>query len=435
MSRRLNTSPLGRLLRIGSLATRVTTSLAVERAVGFALSGPAAQLRRTENAVVNAMRVTQALGEMKGAAMKLGQMLSVHEGMLPPEVCTVLQSLQRDAPAVPYERMRGVLEAEVPGGLARFSELATEPLAAASIGQVYRGRLDDGREVAVKVQYPDIDRVVAADLKNLKKLVGSLVAMFVDIDFEPFWLELRERLLEELDYRQEADNATRVAKLYADDPLIIVPRVIPEASGQRVLTMEYVPGIHPDAACSGRYAAEQRDAWGVRHLSFLMRGLIEHRFLHADPNFGNFAFRDDGAMVVYDHGCVKAVSPEAAAGCARVLDVILAQDAPALPEALHGLGVYDRRSGERVPLPVVEPIGRELMAMVGSEPYRFAKTSALYDTLFDQSGRYLAELSRMELPPELTFVNRTLSGVFGNLCRLQARARWREVLGPWRRSA
>jgi predicted unusual protein kinase regulating ubiquinone biosynthesis (AarF/ABC1/UbiB family) len=431
LSRNLNTSPLGRLLRIGTLATRVTTSVAVEQVLGFALASPVAKLRRTENFALNAMRVSEALGEMKGAAMKLGQMLSVHEGLLPPEVCQALQSLQRDAPAVPYARMRAVLEAEVPGGLARFSELATEPLAAASIGQVYRGRLTDGREVAVKVQYPDIDRVVAADLKNLKKLVGSLVAMFVDIDFEPFWREMRERLLEELDYRQEAQNIGRMGTLYADDPAIIVPEVIPEASGQRVLTMAYVPGIDAESACSDRYDAALRDRWGERHLSFVMRGLIEHRFLHADPNFGNYAFREDGAMVVYDHGCVKQVPTAVAAGCARVLEACLAQDLVALPEALHALGVYNRSTGPRVPQHVVAPIGGELLKIVGPTPYRFSKATTLYETLLDPRGNLLTELSRLELPPELTFVNRTLSGVFGNLCRLRATGQWREVLAPF----
>ncbi|MEO0423272.1 MAG: AarF/ABC1/UbiB kinase family protein [Pseudomonadota bacterium] len=430
-TRPLTTSALGRLFRLGSVATRVSTSLAVEKALGFALSSPVAQLRRTENFVANAVRVSEALGEMKGAAMKVGQMLSVHEGLLPPEVCEVLQGLQRDAPPVPFARMRAVLEAEVPGGLAQFAELASEPLAAASIGQVYRGRLTDGREVAVKVQYPDIDRVVQADLKNLKKLVGALVAMVVEIEFEPFWVELRDRLLEELDYGQEAKNIARMSELYADDPTIIVPKVIEEASSQRVLTMEYEPGIAPEAACSERYDAALRDQWGARHLAFVMRGLIEHRFLHADPNFGNFAFREDGSMIVYDHGCVATLTPAVAQGCARILSDCIAQDLPALPHSLHALGVYDRTSGARVPAHVVDPIGQELLDIVGPEPYRFSKATSLYDTVLDPSGNFLRELSRLELPPELTFVNRTLSGVFGNLCRLRARGRWAELLAPY----
>ncbi|MEM6638975.1 MAG: AarF/ABC1/UbiB kinase family protein [Pseudomonadota bacterium] len=431
MSKPLNTSPFGRFLRVGSLATRVTSSLALQNILNLARSGPMANLRRSENFVLNAMRVTEALGEMKGAAMKVGQILSVHEGMLPPEVCAVLQTLQQDAPSVPFATMRAVLEQGIPNGMAAFSEFSETPLAAASIGQVYRGRLQDGRDVAVKVQYPDIDRVVAADLKNLEKLSRAMVAMFVDIDFDPFWEELASRLLEELDYVQEAKNATRMSELYSDDPKILVPSVIPEFSGKRVLTMEYVGGINPNEACTDDYDMSLRNEWGVRQMAFVMRGLYEHRFLHADPNFGNFAFREDGSMVVYDHGCVTAVPDHTADGCAGVLAALLDQDMGALPDTLHALGVYDRKSGERVPMRVVEPIGKELMFMVRPEPYRFSSTSDLYETLFRDNGRYLTELSKLELPPELTFVNRTLSGLFGNLCRLKAEARWDQVLEPF----
>lgn len=195
--------------------------------------------------------------------------------------------------------------------------------------------------------------------------------------------------------------------------------------------MEFEPGIDAADACSGRYDAALRNRWGIRHLSFVMRGLLEHRFLHADPNFGNFAFREDGSMVVYDHGCVKRVSPALAAGCARILADCLAQDLAALPGSLHALGVYDMSTGAHVPERVVAPIGRELLAIVGPAPWQFSEETTLYATLLDPSGSFLQELARLELPAELTFVNRTLTGVFGNLCRLRARARWAEVLAPY----
>lgn len=430
MAKDLTASALGRMLRIGGVATRVGTSLATEQALGFMFSSPAARLRRTQNFVLNARRVTEALGELKGAAMKVGQMLSVHEGLLPPEVCEVLQGLQRDAPHVPFERMREVLEAELPGGLAQLAELEEVPLAAASIGQVYRARLVDGRDVAIKVQYPDIDRIVEADLKNLKKLFGALVAMVTDLDVEPIWVELRERLLEELDYRQEAENIARMRACYADDPNVLIPAVIPEASSQRVLTLEYVPGIGPEEACSGRHPQALRDRWGAQLLRFVMRGLLEHRFMHADPNFGNFAFREDGRIVVYDHGCVKRVPDATAASCARILRSCLDQDLKVLPGQLHTLGVYDRRSGTAVPRRVVEPLAREVLVMCGPEPYAFSKDCSLYEVLLDGNGAYLTELARLELPTDLVFVNRTLSGVFGNLCRLGSTQRWSEVLEP-----
>lgn len=280
------------------------------------------------------------------------------------------------------------------------------------------------------MQYPGIDRIVEADLKNLKKLFGSLVAMVSDVDVEPVWVELRERLLEELDYRQEAENIARMREHYADDPGVLIPAVIPEASSRRVLTLEYVPGIGPEEACSGVHDQALRDRWGAQLLRFVMRGLLEHRFLHADPNFGNFAFREDGRLVVYDHGCVKQVPEATAAGCARILRSCLGQDLRVLPGQLHTLGVFDRRSGSAVPRRVVEPLAKEVLVMVGAEPYPFSKDCSLYGALLDRDGAYLRELTRLELPADLVFVNRTLSGVFGNLCRLRATQRWAEVLEP-----
>ena len=159
----------------------------------------------------------------------------------------------------------------------------------------------------MKVQYPDIDQVVRSDLKNLKKLFSSLIAMVAEVEFDEIWEELKERLLEELDYGIEADNIERMVALHADIPEVIVPDVIRAASSQRVLTMDYVPGIPPDDACSDQYEQELKDLWGARLLEFVIRGLLEQRFLHADPNFANYAFREDGSLIVYDHGCMKEI--------------------------------------------------------------------------------------------------------------------------------
>ena len=435
MARDLSTSPFARLMRIGRVTTRVGTSLAARRALDAIFSTPGENLRRTEHFVRNAQRVTEALGELKGAAMKVGQMLSVHEGFLPTEVCAVLQQLQREAPAVPWPRMEQTLEAELPGGLSVFESFDRTPLAAASIGQVYRAQLRDGRDVAVKVQYPGIDRVVAADLATLKKLFGSLLEMFVEIDFEPLWAELRARLLEELDYEQEAANVERMRAHYANDDAVLIPGVVRELSTRRVLVLDYVRGISPAAATSGAYAPALRDLWGRQLLRFVMSGLLEHRFLHADPNFGNFAFREDGRLVVYDHGCVKDVPEDLARGCAQVLAACLDQDMGALALRLRALGIYDRSTGAAVPPSIVEPLGREVMALVGTAPVRFERTSPLYTTLLDHDGAYIRELTRLELPADLMFVNRTLSGVFGNLCLLESKDRWRDVLAPYARSA
>ncbi|MCK5376040.1 MAG: AarF/ABC1/UbiB kinase family protein, partial [Acidobacteria bacterium] len=234
------TSALRRFVKLGGLAGRVGASVVGNQVLDVARSGPAKQIKKTENLVRNAMRIVETLGEMKGAAMKVGQMLSLHEGMLPPEVAEILRGLQKEAPRVPAEVMRYEIEGALENYDELFESLDLEAFAAASIGQVHRGQLRDGREVAVKIQYPLIDEIVKADLKNLKTLLRALLALVTEVEFEPVWAELRDRLLEELDYTHEAENIRRMTELHQDVPEIVIPKVVDEATTRNVLTMEYV---------------------------------------------------------------------------------------------------------------------------------------------------------------------------------------------------
>ena len=427
----LITSAFGRLVKLGGLTARVGLSLATQQALGFMQSNPVQQMRKTENFVLNAMRVTEALGQLKGAAMKAGQMLSVYEGLLPPEVAVVLRGLQKEAPRVPFAAMERALRAELPHFDDLFEHLDPQAIAAASIGQVYRARMRDGREVAVKVQYPEIDRVVRSDLNNLKKLFGALVAMVAKVEFDPIWQEVRDRLLEELDYTHEASNIRRMQALHANLPEIVVPGVVEEASTRRVLTMDYVPGLSPDEACADDIPQELKNTWGARLLTFTMRGLLEQRFLHADPNFANFSFLEDGRLIVYDHGCMKAIEPQLVRGYKRTLRALIDGDVAKLPGCLHDMGVYKRTGYQPIPAELLQPITDVACAIVGDEPYRFSGDTELYDTLFDMKLSDINEYNDINLPPDMVFVNRTLGGLFGNLCRLGPEGRWREILAPY----
>ncbi len=181
------TSSLGRIVKIGSLMGG--RDLCGHRAsYRLRILGAHQQLRRTENLVKNAACIVETLGEMKGAAMKVGQMLSLHESRLPPEVAEVLSLLQQKAPSVPTEVMRYEVEGALKAPIGElFVDFDEEAYASASIGQVHRATLKDGRPAAVKIQYPAIDHIVTADLKNLKRLFQSLFSMFFKADFEPLW--------------------------------------------------------------------------------------------------------------------------------------------------------------------------------------------------------------------------------------------------------
>jgi predicted unusual protein kinase regulating ubiquinone biosynthesis (AarF/ABC1/UbiB family) len=421
-------SAVRRFVKLGGLAGRVGASVVGNQVLDVARSGPAKQIKKSENLVRNAMRIAETLGEMKGAVMKVGQMLSLHEGMLPPEVAEILRGLQKEAPRVPAE----VMEYEIRGSLEDyddlFEELDFEAFAAASIGQVHRGRLRDGREVAVKIQYPLIDEIVKADLKNLKTLLRALLGLITDLDFEPIWTELRDRLLEELDYTNEASNIRRMAELHADIPEIIIPSVVEEATTRNVLTMEFVGGITPTEACSDRFSEETRNRWGVVLAEFLMRGLTEHRFLHADPNLANFAFREDGGVVVYDFGCVKKVPQDLAEGYGDLLVAAAEGGSEQVSKVMRLMGMH-MKGGEPLPPDAIDPyveIFRDVLR--ADPPYTFGDDEELYSRLFDLGFSNIEYSKDMVFPEDAIFIHRSLGGHFGNLARLRATGPWRDLV-------
>lgn len=424
---RLTTSSIGRFLKLGGLAGRVGASMVGSRMLDLARAEPSRQLRRAENLVRNAGRIAATLGELKGAAMKVGQMLSLHEGLLPPDVAEVLRSLQKEAPRVPAE----VMEEEIRGSLESFDELFEsldfEAFAAASIGQVHLGMLRDGRPVAVKIQYPLIDHIVRADLDNLKRAIQTVIEFVFDADVDAVWEEVRDRLLEELDYTHEANNIRRMASLQANAPDIVIPGVVDEATTRNVLTMELVEGTTADVVCSERYTQSQRDRWGVVLVNFVLRGLLEHRFLHADPNLANFAFLDDGRVVVYDFGCVKEISPGLAAAYAGLLLAVAQERHAEVPDILATIGV-SMTGGAPLSRELTDPWAQMLAPIVRpAPPYTFGGDD-LYHRLAEHGMSSWSKATDIQFPRDAIFVNRTVGGHFGNLCRLHATGPWRDIV-------
>jgi predicted unusual protein kinase regulating ubiquinone biosynthesis (AarF/ABC1/UbiB family) len=410
---------------------RVGTSVAASRALDFARSDTAKQIRTTENLIKNAIRIVETLGEMKGAAMKVGQMLSLHEGLLPKEVAEVLRALQREAPRVPSEVMRFEVEGSLGAKIDElFESFDEEAFAAASIGQVHLARLKDGRRVAVKVQYPAIDQIIKADLGNLRRLFRAIFSMITEVDFEPIWREVRDRLLEELDYRHEAANMRRMAELHREVPEIVVPGVIDERSSDRVLTMEFLEGIEPDVACTDRYSQEQKDLWGTRLFEFQMRGLFAHGFLHADPNLANFAFLEDGCIIVYDFGCVKSVPDAVFKGLAELFLAVRGGRHEEVPRVLLEMGVY--KEGESPTPLLLDLVGPyvEIFAEILRDhpPYRFGEDAEFYDKLIALGMANWSSAMDIAFPEDIIFIDRSLSGHFGNLARLHAAGPWGEIV-------
>ncbi len=421
-------SPLRRVLRLGSLAGRVAGSFAANRLGSLARPAASRGASRDRNLVANAARIAETLGELKGGAMKAGQMLSLQDSLLPPEVAAALRTLQQQSPPLPFDVVRRQLRSEIPHFERLFADVEPHAFAAASIGQVHRGTLRDGREVAIKIQYPGIEQVIEADLSNLRRVLKTLVSMVAKVEFEPIWRELRARLLEELDYLREAESIRRMAALHADVPDIVIPGVVEEATTRSVLTLEYLPGLSPDDACSPRVAQATRDQWGCVLFRFVFRGLLAHRFLHADPNLSNFAFLADGRVVVYDFGCVKEIPSKVARGYRELIQASLDGKVEELPAALHTIGLH-LAGGEPLPLEMVAPGARPFVEMLRAPGgYRFGDEAHVYELFFQLGSENLMARRSVKIPRDIVFVNRTLVGHFGNLSRLKARGDWGAML-------
>jgi predicted unusual protein kinase regulating ubiquinone biosynthesis (AarF/ABC1/UbiB family) len=280
-----------------------------------------------------AERYAQLLGHSKGVLMKAGQLVSmvdaaaVGSGELTPYQ-QALTRLQADAPPMDAALAKEVLEADLgqPAG-AVFAEFTAEPVAAASIGQVHRAVLPGGRQVAVKIQYPGVAEAIRDDLSNTELLAtvfrfaagaaGALGAAMPDIEHAAN--EISERISEEVDYRREAANICAFSALYRDHPFIRVPEVVPEASGDRVLTMTYMDGL--DWAAAQHADQNLKDTWAEVIARFATGSYRHSNLFHADPHPGNYRFGEDGTVAFLDFGCVK-VLPELARR--RIVDMVRA---------------------------------------------------------------------------------------------------------------
>jgi predicted unusual protein kinase regulating ubiquinone biosynthesis (AarF/ABC1/UbiB family) len=312
----VQSSRLWRTAALGRLAATEAAKYAGTRAANLARTPDEASDALGRRQVDAAQQIVRVLGGMKGAAMKAGQVLSVADlEAVPPEyreeVRATLASLRDAAPAVPFPEMRRVIERELGEPVDRvFAQLDPVPVAAASIGQVYRARLHDGREVAVKVQYPGIDAAVRADLQNLAPMLRIAKQIIPGIDVDAVADEVRERMHEELDYELEAANTRAVARLHRGHPFIVVPEVVSDLCRARVLVMDFVEG-RPHAEIAQRSQAE-RDRVAEIIFRFYFGSMYRHRAFSGDPHPGNSLLLDDGRVAFLDFGLFKRISPAAA---------------------------------------------------------------------------------------------------------------------------
>ena len=389
-----------------------------------------------------AERYVAVLGDMKGVAMKVGQLLSfLDAGAIPEQHRAAYQqiigALQADAPPMPFETVRDVLEHELERSVEEtFAWIGERPMAAASIGQVHAARLPDGREVVVKVQYPGVGDAIRADLQNteliasLARMGAKLAPIRVTADPAAIAAEVTERISEELDYRIEAANQTEFRSHYDGHPFIRIPEVVGELSTERVLAMDHHDGLRWSAALQEPQAL--KDTWGEVINRFVYGSLYDFGAFNADPHPGNYLFHDDGGVTFLDFGCVKRFSPDQVAAMRRISRAVFDDDdAEALFQSFVDVGCIPRTS-KLDPKRVFDWWAPIWDAARGAQPFTYTPEFAAWamERNFDAFGEFGDVVRGMGITAEAkdwVFLTRIQVGLYSVLGGLRATRDWRAV--------
>jgi predicted unusual protein kinase regulating ubiquinone biosynthesis (AarF/ABC1/UbiB family) len=434
---KITSSRVGRSAKLGSAVGRQATRYAGTVAANVARSDEKSQERLETRHIEAALKMASVLGEMKGAAMKIGQMASfIDIDLLPPEYREIYQAnlakLRTHAPAMPWEKVREVMTDEYEGRSPEqvFASIEEEAFAAASIGQVHRATLRDGSRVAVKVQYPGIADALESDMANAAILVRLARAIAPGLDAKAVAGELRERVLEELDYEYEAQNQRAFARAYDGHPFIYVPKVHSRLSRRRVLVSEYVEGEGFEEV--KRLPQDERDMYGEIIFRFCFGSIYHLQHFNADTHPGNYLLMEDGRVAFLDFGMTKRLSPDQIQLEQRAIDAAGKDDAEALRQALHDLGFVadpDRVEAERL-MEHVKMVGGWYMEdrPVQITPERVMK---MIEVTSDPRSDFFDLVRRESLPADELMGRRMETGLLAVLAQLRATANWHRIMREW----
>ena len=402
-------------------------------AMGFGkrVGGKPAEAVAAELQARTAEQLFKVLGELKGGAMKFGQAMSVMEAALPEDLAApyraTLTKLQEAAPALPAATVHRVLAEELGPRwrTAKFQSFDDTPAAAASIGQVHRAIWRDGREVAVKIQYPGAGKALLSDLNQLARVARIAGGWIPGMDIKPITDELKSRMAEELDYTLEAANQRRFAKVFRGDAHFAVPDVL--ATSEHVIVSEWMDGT-PLSQIVASGTPEQRDAASQRYMEFLLVGPARAGLLHADPHPGNFRLLDDGRLGVIDYGAVNRLPSGLPPAMGSLVAAALCGEASELERGLRTEGFIkptmslDAEALLEYLQPFIEPLGHETFTF--SRPWLRSVAAHINDV---RRPEFLVGM-KLNLPPSYLLIHRVWLGGIGVLCQLGGTVPARQIV-------
>ncbi|HUY26952.1 MAG TPA: AarF/ABC1/UbiB kinase family protein [Candidatus Binataceae bacterium] len=417
-----------RAIEMGELASQVGSSYLWNSIRRPFLSRSEQERELLETHIRNARRIVDSSTNLRGAFMKLVQMLSMRQDLLPGEALDVLKATQSSVPPMSYamiaEQIRREIGKRPEEIFRRFDHTA---FAAASLGQVHRATTRDGREVAVKVQYPGVEGTVEQDLGNLKMLLMTLQALGRDvmrqkIDCAALYKELEARLREELDYVREARNMTEFGRLLADDPEVMIPAVVSELSSQRVLTMTYLDG-YPLADAMGPAVDLELRTWVARKAhAMVWRQILEFGVLHTDFHPGNYLVTYHPRLGILDFGSIRRFKPAVRKSYLKAARGIVDLDDRAIGQSMGELGWIERGRDAAPMIEIIRLLFEPMMTEGEFDP-------AGYDSVAKATrvGEIAFEHRLYSSPPHGVFLLRALIGLEGIIQRLGVKANYREI--------
>ena len=424
-------SRLGRLVRLGGMATGVAGNMLMAGAQQLA-QGKRPKLSDLLLTPANALKITQQLSQMRGAAMKVGQLISMDAGdLLPPEMAAILARLRSDAHAMPQRQVQAVLTANWGARWQqRFASFSFTPVAAASIGQVHRATTQDGRDLAIKIQYPGVRKSISSDVDNVASLLRLSGLLPKSLDIAPLLLEAKRQLREEVDYLAEGAHLLRFNELLAGDPEYVVPVLHADFTTRNVLAMSYVSGVPVESMATAPQA--ERDRMLSLLVDLLFRELFEFGLMQTDPNFANYRYDPESQqLILLDFGATRSFTPAFGQAYKQLMSATMAGDRDAMARAGSGIGYFDGDTLAKHQTAVLDMFEMALEPLKLDGAFDFGTTDMA--PRLREAGMALGmDRDFWHIPPiDALFLHRKLGGMFLLAARLKARVNVRQLVLPY----
>jgi predicted unusual protein kinase regulating ubiquinone biosynthesis (AarF/ABC1/UbiB family) len=420
------------MARLGGLAAGVAGNVALGGGRAL-MTGNRPQMRDLLLTPANAARITDQLAQMRGAAMKVGQLLSMEaDEFLPPELADILGHLRSNAHFMPPAQLKAVLSQNWgPDFLARFKRFDVRPIAAASIGQVHRAQTRDGRDLAIKVQYPGVRQSIDSDVRNVSALMRMSGLLPKGLDLAPLMEEARRQLHDEADYTREAEALKGFAARLEGDPDFVVPQVHHDLTTGSILAMDFVNGVSVDDVAG--MEQDVRDRFATRLIALMLRELFAFEAMQSDPNFANYRYDPaTDRVVLLDFGATRDFPKGMADQYRRLLAAGLASDRAGIADCMIEVGLIPADLQAERQAILLDLFEIAMAPLVAGGVYDFAASTLSRD--LREGGMALAEdRDFVPIPPiDTLYLQRKIGGLYLLAVRLKARVDLDAVIRPYR---